>query len=65
MKNDTIIYSLCVEDIQTVANEVLLRNLSHSEIKKIIDIIAEKINWYDAISDAISDTLIQGTFNKD
>ena len=65
MKNDTIIYSLCVEDIKTVAKEVLLRNLSHSEIKRVIDIIAEKINWYDAISDAINDTLTQGTFNKD
>lgn len=53
MKNNQIIYSLTVEDIQTVATREIKRNLSQDEIKKITDAIAEKINWYDAISDSI------------
>lgn len=62
MKKNTIIYSLTVEDIQTVANQELERNLSHNEISKIIETIAQKINWYDAISDSINESLIRKFF---
>ncbi len=48
-----IIYSLNEEDIQTVAHQELERNLSSEEIDKIKDLIAAKINWYDAIAEAI------------
>ncbi len=51
---DDIIYSLNVEDIQTVALEEIGRELTAKEIKKIEDLIAENINWYDAILDAIN-----------
>lgn len=44
-----IFYSLNIEDIQTVAIEAIGRELSDDEIENIIDIIHEKINWYDAI----------------
>ena len=53
MKNNKIIYSLNVEDIQTVANQEIERNLSSEEIGKIRETIAEKINWYNAIADSI------------
>ena len=62
MKNDTIIYSLNVEDIQKVANEELGRNLTSLEIKKIQDTIAEKIKWFDVISDSINEKI--PTFTK-
>jgi hypothetical protein len=64
MKSDKIIYSLNVKDIQYVANQELERNLSPDEIQKIIDTIAEKINWYDAISNSINEELVPRTFNE-
>jgi hypothetical protein len=57
MKSSKILYSLNVEDIQTVANEKLQRNLSPEEIQKIIDPIAEKINWFDAIAYSIDENI--------
>ncbi len=53
MKNNQLIYSLTVEDIQTVANQEIERDLLPDEIEKITDAIAEKINWYNAIADSI------------
>jgi hypothetical protein len=52
-----IIYSLNVEDIQTVAEENFVRKLNSKEIEKIIDSIANRIPWYNAIHDAIKDNL--------
>jgi hypothetical protein len=51
-KND-IIYSLNIEDIQTVAVQEIDRELTEDEIEKIKDSIGEKINWYDAILNSI------------
>lgn len=53
MKNNQIIYSLTVEDIQIVANKEIERDLTQPGIEKIIEAILEKINWYDAIADSI------------
>ena len=53
MKKNPIIYSLTIEDIQTVANQELGKNLSSNEIENIKETLAEKINWFDAISDSI------------
>jgi hypothetical protein len=51
---DDIVYSLNVEDVQTVALEELDRELTRKEIKKIEDMIADNIDWYGAIADAIN-----------
>jgi len=48
-----VIYSLCIEDIQKVAEQEIERELVIEEINQIKDSIATKINWYDAIADAI------------
>ncbi|MCH7657585.1 MAG: hypothetical protein IIB05_04630 [Bacteroidetes bacterium] len=48
-----IIYSLCIEDVQTVAEQEIERELTIKEIHQIKDAITVKINWYDAIADAI------------
>lgn len=53
MKLDTIIFSLTVEDVQTVAEQTLERKLSKSELQKLIDPIHENIHWFDAVQDAI------------
>lgn len=51
---DDIIYSLNIEDVQTVALQELDRALTRKEIKKIEDMIADNIDWYGAIADAIN-----------
>ena len=48
-----IIYLLNEEDVQNVAKEKLGRELTHDEIKKIIEPISENIDWTDAINIAI------------
>ena len=55
MNNEEIIYSININDIQTVAEEEINRKLTLSEIESIIDPISERINWYDAIADAINE----------
>jgi hypothetical protein len=51
------IYQLTIGDLQEVAKHELGRELSAKEIGKLIDPIAEKIPWYEAIADAINETL--------
>jgi hypothetical protein len=53
MKNDDIIYSLNVEDIQTVALKEVDRELSNDELSKVIELLGEKINWYEAVLSSI------------
>ena len=50
-----VIYQLTIEDIQDVAMQELDRELTKEEVKKLIDPIAEKIPWYDAIADSINE----------
>lgn len=49
-----IVYSLNVEDVQKVALEELGRELTAKEIELIEEAIADNINWFDAISNAIN-----------
>jgi hypothetical protein len=56
MKKNKIIYFLTAEDIQTVSNQELGRELSSDEIEKLIEPIAENIKWYDVIADAIQES---------
>ena len=51
--NDRIVYSINVSDIQEVANQVLERDLTKKEISLIEDSIADHIDWFQAIEDAI------------
>ncbi len=48
-----MIYWLNEEDVQNVAKDELGRELTHDEIKKIIEPISKNIDWTDAISIAI------------
>ncbi len=50
---DDIVYSLNIEDVQTVALEEIGKKLTAKEIEKITDAIGENIDWYGAILDAI------------
>ena len=52
-----IVYSLNIEDIQTVAVQEIDRELVDFEIEKVRDLIGEYINWYDAILNSIMSPL--------
>lgn len=52
-----IIYSLCIEDIQNVAEQEIDRKLTRDEIERIKNSINSNIDWYDAIADAISEKI--------
>jgi len=52
-RKDKIIYSLNVEDLQNVADDVLNRKLNTNEIKTLQDKIGNHIDWYDTIHNAI------------
>ncbi len=54
---EKIIYSLNIEDIQTVALDQKGRELTIKEIDSIIDDIAESIPWYDIIDSVISEKI--------
>ena len=55
MEQERIIYSLNIEDVQTVASEKLDCHLSINEIAQIEDAVAERIDWFEAIAGAISE----------
>ena len=57
--NNEIVYSLNIEDIQTVATQEIERELTDDEVEKIKDLIAEKISWYDAIAEAIDEIIVE------
>ena len=49
LNRNRIIYSLNVEDIQSVSLEEIGRELSENEVEAIKEPLAENIGWYDAI----------------
>ena len=55
MKNDTVIYQLTVEDLQSVAEEKLNRILTDDEIEIIARKIGDYIDWYHAIENVIGE----------
>jgi hypothetical protein len=55
-KNE-VVYSINIEDIQTVAAEEMGRELTDEEIDKVKYLIGEKIGWYDAILDTLHEKL--------
>lgn len=55
MKNpERIVYSLSVEDLQNVAQDVLERDLTEKEISLIEDSVGDYIDWFQAIENAIN-----------
>lgn len=52
---ERIIYSLNVEDIQTVCSEQCHRELTEEEIKLVEAKVGDYIDWYEALLAAIQD----------
>ena len=59
-----IIYSLCIEDIQTVANAEYGRHLSREELHVVEEKLGDYIRWYDLIDMAISNH-VEGITHSD
>lgn len=60
MKNESEnkkIYSICIADVQEVAEEEFGRRLTKKELKIVEDKIGDYFNWYDSIDFLISDRL--------
>ena len=54
---ERLVYSLNVEDLQTVANEELSRDLTEEEIRIVEENLGDYISWYQAIYLTITDML--------
>jgi len=55
MARDKIVYSINVEDIQSVAEEQLGRELTEKEVNFVGDRLGDHIDWYDSICFALND----------
>lgn len=55
---EKIIYSLCIEDLQNVADDVLGRELNVDELLILENKIGDYIDWYGAIHNAIIQNII-------
>jgi len=56
MKNDIdkeIFYSMNIDDIQGVSEEILDRRLTEKEITLVKESVGEHIDWFQAIENAI------------
>lgn len=62
MNKNKIIYSINIEDVQRVANDILDRDLTKKEINELEEAIANNISWYDAIEQAINEKILQENF---
>lgn len=52
-----VIYSINIEDVQTVAEEKLGRKLNRKELKIVEDKIGDYIDWYEAITLALNEAI--------
>lgn len=57
MKNNRIIYSLNVQDIQKVADDILERRLTEKEIALVEKFVGDYIDWFKAIENAIQNSV--------
>lgn len=51
--NDRIVYSINVNDIQEVANQVLERDLTKEEVVLIEGSVGDYLDWFQAIENSI------------
>jgi hypothetical protein len=56
-KRNRIVYSINVEDLQTVAEEELERELTAEEIKLVEDRLGEYIDWYGTIAMVLDEVI--------
>ncbi len=57
MDREKIIYSINIEDVQNVADQELVRELTEDELKIIENKLGDYIDWYGSIATAIDDII--------
>jgi hypothetical protein len=57
IRNKKILYSINVQDVQTVAQEKLGRKLTDAEIAPVEDTLGDYIDWHGVIEYAIEDCI--------
>ena len=57
VETSDIVYFLTKEDLQTVSNEVLNRDLTTEEVTLLESKIGDYINWYNSIENAIEELI--------
>lgn len=57
VETSDIVYFLTKEDLQTVSNEVLNRDLMTEEVALLESKIGNYIDWYDSIENAIEELI--------
>ena len=56
---EKIIYSINIEDIQTVAEQELDRKLTEEELRLVENKLGDYVGWYEAILNAITELKIK------
>ncbi len=56
-KRNRIIYSITIEDLQTVAEQELERELTDEEIKNVEKCLGDYIDWYGAITSTLNEVI--------
>ena len=62
-KNDRIIYSINIADIQEVANQVIERRLSKEEVVLVEQSVGGYMNWFQAIENSIHEHVTKSSRN--
>lgn len=55
MRNNKIVYSICIRDIREVVKGLFARELTDSELEKVGNRMGDFINWADAIESAVNE----------
>ena len=55
--DETILYSINVQDVQAIAEQELGRKLTGAEIGLVEDKLGDYIDWQSAIEGALNDTI--------
>ncbi|HLE26345.1 MAG TPA: hypothetical protein VI935_11975 [Thermodesulfobacteriota bacterium] len=56
-KKSKVIYSINIEDLQTVAEQELERELTDEEIKDVEKRLGDYIDWYGAIASTLNEAI--------
>jgi len=56
---DKVVHQLSVEDLQNVAEKELGHKLTAEEVSLLEDVLGDYIPWYDCISTAINENIIE------
>ena len=56
-KKSKVIYSINIEDLQTVAEQELERKLTDEEIKNVEKRLGDYIDWYGAIASTFNELI--------